>query len=118
MVKEAEEHAEEDKALKARVDARNKLEGYCYNLKQQLDDEEKGIAGKISADEKEELSAAVSAALEWLEENQTAETEEFEEKQKELEKVINPVMAKVYGASGGAPGGMGGEDDGAFSDEL
>lgn len=41
-----------------------------------------------------------------------AEKEEYEDKQKELEKVANPIMTKMYGAggasntSGGAPGGF------------
>ena len=47
MVKEAEEFADEDKAVKERVDARNALEGYAYNIKNQLDDEEKGLGGKV-----------------------------------------------------------------------
>merc|ERR1712153_55448 len=42
MVREAEEFAEEDKMVKARIDAKNGLEGYLYNLKNTLDDDEKG----------------------------------------------------------------------------
>merc|ERR1711976_722866 len=33
MVQEAEEFADEDKAMKEKVDARNSLEGYAYNMK-------------------------------------------------------------------------------------
>merc|ERR1712072_857175 len=47
MVQEAEEFADEDKKVKERIDSRNALEGYCYNLKNQLEDEEKGIADKL-----------------------------------------------------------------------
>lgn len=53
MVREAEEYAEEDKAVKDRIDARNSLESYLYNMKNMLDDEEKGVAGKISEADKE-----------------------------------------------------------------
>lgn len=53
MVREAEEYAEEDKAVKDRIDARNSLESYLYNMKNLLDDEEKGVAGKISEADKE-----------------------------------------------------------------
>lgn len=53
MVKEAEEYAEEDKAVKDRIDARNSLESYLYNMKNLLDDEEKGVASKISEADKE-----------------------------------------------------------------
>lgn len=121
MVKEAEEFADEDKKVKDRVDARNGLESYAYNLKTQLEDEEKGIAGKVEADDKEALQKAVSETLEWLDENASAEAEELKEKLKALEKVANPIMAKVYGkggAPGGAPGaGAGGEDE-DFHEEL
>lgn len=34
MVNEAEEFAEQDKKVKAKIDARNQLETYCYNMKQ------------------------------------------------------------------------------------
>merc|ERR1711957_933692 len=41
MVREAEEYAEEDKKVKDRIDAKNGLESYLYNLKNTLDDDEK-----------------------------------------------------------------------------
>merc|ERR1739844_134963 len=41
MVREAEEFAEQDKKVKERIDAKNGLESYLYNLKNQLEDDEK-----------------------------------------------------------------------------
>lgn len=38
MVKEAEEFAEQDKAIKDRVDAKNSLETFCYNMKSSAED--------------------------------------------------------------------------------
>merc|ERR1711998_817551 len=38
MVEEAEQFAEEDKKVKDRIDGRNGLEGYCYNLKNTLEE--------------------------------------------------------------------------------
>ena len=84
MVKEAEEFAEEDKKVKDKVDARNGLESYAYNVKTQLEDEEKGIAGKVDADDKETLSKAVQETLDWLDENASAEAEDFKEQQKKV----------------------------------
>lgn len=69
MVKEAEEFAEQDKAVKAKIDSRNQLETYCYNMKSTVEDKAKD---KISDDDKETITAAVKEALEWLEENQDA----------------------------------------------
>lgn len=117
MVREAEEFAEEDKKVQGRITARNSLESYLYSLKNTLNDEEKGIADKISEDEKSELLSMIDESLDWLEENPEAEQEEFLAKQKEVEKVANPIMKKVYGgaAPGGAPGGDEDEDD--FGDD-
>merc|ERR1711871_1405891 len=110
MVQEAEEFAEEDKLMKERIDKRNGLEGYAYNLKNTINDDEKGVADKLSEEDKETIEDAVNEVLEWLDDNQEADAEEFEEKQKELESIANPIMSKVY-QEGGAGGDFGGDDD-------
>jgi len=116
MVQEAEEFAEEDKKVQGRITAKNGLESYLYNLKNTLDDDEKGVADKIDEGEKNELITIVDEALDWLEENPEAEAEEFEEKQKEVEQIANPIMKKVY-SQGGAPGGEDGDFDEDFGDD-
>merc|ERR1719150_2168145 len=45
-------------------------------------------------------------AIKWLDANQLAEVEGFNEKQKEVEGVCNPIITKLYADAGGAPGGM------------
>merc|ERR1712146_252254 len=72
--------------------------GYAYNLRNQLNDEEKGIADKIDDEDKETLEEAIKEVLDWLDDNQEADAEEYEEKQKELEGIANPIMQKVYAA--------------------
>ena len=52
MVQEAEEFAEQDKAVKAKVDARNALETYCYNMKQTIEDK---LGDKLDEDDKEKV---------------------------------------------------------------
>merc|ERR1711970_1061633 len=47
MIKEAEERKEEDEQAKARVDAKNELEGLAYSMKNQVNDKEK-LGGKLS----------------------------------------------------------------------
>lgn len=49
MVQEAEEYADEDKKVKDKVDARNGLEGYLYNLKNQLEDEVRALRPGVGA---------------------------------------------------------------------
>jgi heat shock protein 5 len=123
MVKEAEEFADEDKKTKDRIDGRNGLEGYLYNVKNSLEDEEKGVAAKIEEDDKTKASDAVKEALEWLDDNQEGAKEDYEAKQKEVEAIVNPIMQKVYqgaGGEGGAGGGEGAaeEEDDEDNDEL
>merc|ERR1711871_640307 len=62
MVQEAEEFAEEDKKTKERIDGRNALEGYCYYLKNQLEDEEKGLRSKLGHDDAQEVDDAIAEA--------------------------------------------------------
>merc|ERR1711865_314065 len=85
IVREAEEFAEEDKKVKERIDARNGLESFLYNLKNTLDDDEKGVADKVPAEDLKELQDSIDETLDWLEENPEAEKEDYDEKQKEIE---------------------------------
>jgi len=118
MVQEAEEFAEEDKAQKEKVDARNSLEGYAYNMKNQINDEEK-LGGKIEDDDKETIEEAVTEAIDWLDENPDADPEEYKEKLKELEEKCNPIVQKIYAESGGEEGDddFGGDDDDDLEDD-
>jgi heat shock protein 5 len=111
MVREAEEFADEDKNLKERVDARNGLEGYAYNMRNQINDEEK-LGGKISDEDKETIEEAVTEAIDWLDENTEGDAEEYKEKLKELEGKCNPIVSKLYAA-----GGEGGADTDDFGDD-
>jgi len=117
MVREAEEFAEEDKLVQGRITARNGLESYLYNLKNTLEDEEKGISDKIEEAEKTELISLIDESLDWLEENAEAEEADYKEKQKEVEQVANPIMKKVYQGSG-MPGEGGDDEDDFGDDEL
>ena len=114
MVREAEEFADEDKKVKEKIDARNGLESYLYNLKNTLEDEEKGLADKLSASDKKEVEATINEAMEWLEDNADADTEEYTKKQKEVETIVNPILKEVYQSAGGPQGGA--PED--YDDEL
>jgi heat shock protein 5 len=117
MVREAEEFAEEDKKVQGRVNAKNGLESYLYNLKNSLDDEEKGISDKIQPAEKTELTSLIDETLDWLEENPEAEAEDYDGKRKEVEQVANPIMKKAYQGSG-KPGSPGDDEEDFGDDEL
>merc|ERR1740123_597445 len=111
MVRESEEFADEDKKVKERIDARNGLESYVYNLKNQLDDDEKGLADKLSPEDKKELQDMIDETLDWMDENPEAEKEDYDGKQKEVENIANPIMRNFYA---GGEGGGGDDDMGDF----
>ncbi|XP_060610363.1 heat shock-related 70 kDa protein 2 [Anolis sagrei] len=107
MVQEAERYKVEDESNRERVVSKNALESYAYNIKQTVEDEK--LKGKIGEQDKQRILEKCQEVISWLDRNQMAEKEEFEHKQKELEKLCNPIIAKLYqgaGAAGaGAPGG-------------
>ncbi|KAG9003231.1 70-kilodalton heat shock protein [Tulasnella sp. JGI-2019a] len=102
MVNEAEKYKAEDEAAASRIQAKNGLESYAYNLRNTLNDA--NLKDKFDADDKTKLETAVNDSISWLDASHEASKEEYEEKQKELEGIANPIMTKLYGA-GGAPGG-------------
>ena len=109
MVKDAETYAEQDEAAKNRVDARNQLESYVYNVGNTLDDDK--MKDKISDEDRTELMNIVEDTKKWLDNNQDCSKEEYDSKQKECEAVVNPIMQKLYsagteGMGEGMPGGM------------
>merc|ERR1719149_600974 len=105
MVDEAERYKAEDEANRVRVEAKNSLENYCYSMKNTMSDEK--LASKLSDDDKATVTAKIDETTSWLDANQMAEKEEYEAKQKELEAIVNPILAALGGgAGGGMPGGM------------
>jgi len=110
MLEEAEKMAEEDKLARERVLARNDLENFIYSIKSQLKDDEKGLKNKLSAEETEKIEKALKETSEWLDENMSAQKEDYDEKKQELEKVVHPIFSKFSGGGGGGPG-YGGEDE-------
>jgi len=94
MVQDSEKFKAEDEKQKERIDAKNQLESYCFNIKSTLDDDK--LSEKISAQDKSSCLAKCNETISWLDKNQTAETEEFKQKQKELENVFSPITQKLY----------------------
>jgi len=104
MVEEAEAAAEDDKILKSRVEARNSLENYVYQIRNAINDEEK-LGGKISEDDKATIESAIKEQIDWLDNNQTADKDEYDAQYKELEQIVQPIFAKAHGgAQQQAPG--------------
>ncbi|CAI5460280.1 unnamed protein product [Closterium sp. Yama58-4] len=109
MVEEAEKYKDEDEQHKKRVEAKNALENYSYGMRNTVRDDK--LAGKLSPEDRKAIEKAVDETIDWLDKNQLADVDEFEDKQKELEGICNPIIAKMYQAGAGPMPGAGGMGD-------
>ncbi|KAK6135351.1 hypothetical protein DH2020_030862 [Rehmannia glutinosa] len=98
-VREAEEFAEEDKRIREKIEARNKLETYIFSTKSAINDNDK-LGRKIASGDKEEIENALKDSIEWLDDNQNADKDELDERTRELEDVCGPIIKKAYEESG------------------
>ncbi|KAA0195357.1 Heat shock protein 70 kDa [Fasciolopsis buskii] len=106
MVADAERYKADDERHRERVAAKNALESYAYSMKQTVEDDK--VKDKLSDSDRSTISSKCDEVISWLENNQTAEKDEFEHKQKELEKICAPIITKMYQAAGAGGEGMGG----------
>ena len=101
MMSEAEKFKAEDDANRNRIELKNGLENYCYSLKSLISSDE--VKDKIPAEDKDALEKSIEDAISWMDANQTAEKEEYEEKQNALEGVAMTILQKMAGGEGGMP---------------
>jgi len=97
MISDAEKFKDEDDKAHKRIDAKNKLENYVYNIKSTVlgDTKMKNTLGT----DLDTVTNTVDDTIKWLEQNTTVTTEEFEAKQKEVEDILMPLVQKAYQAS-------------------
>jgi len=100
------------------VDARNSIDGYVHSMRSTIEDKNK-LADKIDEDDKTTISEALKDTEEWINNNPTAEAEEYREQLKKLEAICNPIISKLYGGAS-PPGGeqFPSEEDYGGHDEL
>jgi endoplasmic reticulum chaperone BiP len=103
MIADSEKYAEEDKAIKEKIDARNTFENYIYQMKNSVTDKDK-LAEKLSEEDKGTIKDALTDAQDWLNANTDAEKDDFEDKLKELQTICDPIISKVYQSQGGQSG--------------
>ena len=99
MVQDAEKYKQEDDKQRERVQSKNELEAYAYSVKNTMEDS--NVGSKTSAEDRERVLSKCKEVLGWLDNNQTAEKEEFEYQKAELEKVAKPVITSMYRSAGG-----------------
>uniref|UniRef100_A0A8C5QHD2 Heat shock protein 70 n=1 Tax=Leptobrachium leishanense TaxID=445787 RepID=A0A8C5QHD2_9ANUR len=100
MVQEADRYKADDDVQREKIAAKNSLESYAYNIKSMVEDE--NMKGKLGDEDKKAISEKCTQVISWLENNQLAEKEEYSHQQKELEKLCQPIITKLY--QGGMPG--------------
>eukprot|EP01125_Pyxidicula_operculata_P003811 TRINITY_DN151_c0_g1_i3.p1 TRINITY_DN151_c0_g1~~TRINITY_DN151_c0_g1_i3.p1 ORF type:complete len:647 (-),score=205.90 TRINITY_DN151_c0_g1_i3:88-2028(-) len=103
MVDEAEKYKNDDEQARKRIEAKNQLENYAYQLRNSIRDEK--LAEKLSTDDKSKLESVIDETLNWVDSNSSASVADIEAKQKHLESVAMPIMSKLAGEAG-MGGGM------------
>eukprot|EP00253_Pinus_taeda_P019138 PITA_19138 len=104
MVRDSETYKVEDEEHKKKLEAKNSLENYAYSVRNTIRDDK--IAAKLDPSDKTKIEDALEQTIQWLDNNQLADADEFDDKMKELENTCNPIIAKMYqGAGADIPGG-------------
>jgi L1 cell adhesion molecule like protein len=98
MLAEAEKYRDEDEKQQKRIQARNQLEAYIFGCKQAVED---APEGKLSEEDKKVVRDKCSSELKWLDSNTTAETDEFEDRLKDVQHACGPIMSKLHGGAAG-----------------
>lgn len=93
MLSDAEKFKDDDIKNKARIDSKNELENYIYSMRSTLEKTET----KVSESDKTKIMNALDEGTKWLDENQTASKDEYDDKMKELTSVCEPVIKSMYG---------------------
>jgi len=69
-------------------------------MRNTIDDKEK-LADKLDEADKNSIAEALTEAGDWLSSNDDADKDDLEEHLKDLQRVCDPIIAKVYQAQGG-----------------
>lgn len=102
MVSEAASFEAEDKAHMEKVEAKNSLESYIYNIRNLLNEEK--TKEKLGVNECETYLDKTKTYLDWLDEHQSASKDEYDEQKKASEADFKSFFVKLYdtGASSDA----------------
>jgi len=113
MLADAEKYKAEDDHQKERIAAKNGLESYCFNMKSTVEDNK--FKDKISEADRKNILDKCNDTINWLEQNQMAEIDEYKYKQKEVEGLCNPIISNLYQQNQDSNNGMGANNCGSQS---
>ena len=112
MVREAEEHADEDRLLREKVDSRNAAEGLIHSVRKTMND----LGDKVDDSEKSAVESAISDLESALAEDADAET--IRNKTEALGQASHALAAKAYSQSAEQPQPAGDSDSGSSADDV
>ena len=95
MIQDAEKFADEDKAIKERIDAKHALQNYIYTMRNTIEDKDK-LAEKLSSDDKSTIQDIVTETEDWLNSNEDADKDAFNEQMKAMQAICDPIIASIY----------------------
>ena len=92
MVQEAEKFKEEDQKIQNRIESKNQLEGFIFQLRTITDNEM--MKEKLDESENEKIKKTIEETDQWLM-NDELTKEEYDEKYNELNQQLNPILMKI-----------------------
>ena len=102
MVQEAEKFKEEDEKIQEKIESKNKLESFVYQVKNSTTDEK--VLEKLDSDDLTTINTSLNDVESWLN-SEDYEKEDYEKKYIEFNNIVTPIMKKIHGDSD-IPGGM------------
>ncbi|XP_067934275.1 heat shock protein 70 A1-like [Watersipora subatra] len=96
MLADAEKYKEEDEKQRKRVAARNQLESSVYQYKQAAEENQ----SKLLSEDTTKVKNVCQKVIDWMDNNQLAEEDEYQHQLKELQSTCSPIMAKLHQSSG------------------
>jgi len=84
MINDAQKYAEEDRVVKERIEAKNSLENYIYNLRNSM-------KGKLGSNA-DKIESIVESTVKWLDEHPTETRDTYVQKLKEVEAQVTPIL--------------------------
>ena len=94
MIKDAEAHAEEDKAFQEKVSAKNNAESMIHTIEKSMSD----LGDEVSASEKSAVEDAIKALKEVMDKGSV---DDINSKTEALTKAAEPVLQKAYNKMSG-----------------
>lgn len=100
MVNDAEKFKADDERIRLQIEAKNKLESYCFGVRNSISQMQ-----NVPPDLKSQIESEVNDCISWLSTHENSSVEEYDQKQKQLESKLMPLMQQAYSGQSATPNG-------------